>query len=66
MKTYRVTLTITPPRGFSGYPRDLYYSVEAWDAEDAEDRAIARAVRDYGIWREWAFVTVELQTRRAG
>jgi hypothetical protein len=58
MKQYQVTLSVTPPAIFRQEPYTLVYEVEAWDAEDAENRAIAYAVRARGIWREWAEVKV--------
>jgi hypothetical protein len=66
MKQYQVTLTITPPAIFKQPPYTLTYEVEAWDADDAENRAIAYAVRARGIWREWAAVRVERVKVSAG
>jgi hypothetical protein len=63
---YRVTLTVTPPAVFKTEPYTLTYEVEAWDADDATNRAFAHAVRSRGVWREWAEVKVEkLQAVRA-
>ena len=53
---YRVILHVTP----AGFTRQesyrLFYNVEAWDTDDAENRAYAAAIRERGIWREWATV----------
>jgi hypothetical protein len=57
--TYRVTLDIAPPAALKIDPYTLTYDVEAWDADDAENRALAYAVRARAIWREWAGVTVQ-------
>jgi hypothetical protein len=65
MKQYQVVLTITPPTIFRQDRYTLTYEVEAWDADDAENRAIAYAVRARGIWREWAAVRVERVKVRA-
>jgi hypothetical protein len=58
-QNYRVTLTVTPPAVFKPEPYPLTYEVEAWDDDDATNRAFAHAVRSRGVWREWAEVTVE-------
>jgi hypothetical protein len=64
-RMWRVTLTVTPPAIFRQDRYTLTYEVEAWDADDAENRAIAYAVRARGIWREWAAVQVERMAVRA-
>jgi hypothetical protein len=63
---YRVTLAVTPPAIFREDAYKLVYEVEAWDKDDATNRAFAHAVRSRGVWREWAEVKVEkLQAVRA-
>jgi hypothetical protein len=63
---YRVTLEVTPPAIFREDAYKLVYEVEAWDKDDAENRAFVHAVRSRGVWREWAEVKVEkLQAVRA-
>jgi hypothetical protein len=62
---FHVTLSVTPPPIFRQEPYTLTYEVEAWDAEDAENRAIAYAVRARGIWREWAEVKVSDMRRES-
>lgn len=53
MKHYRkVELTIAWPPFMNKKPLKLPFLVEAWDAEDAENRAIAWAIRYHGVWRE--------------